>query len=61
MVAIIAIAFTSFLFLLTKNDRWDNLSQSLAEVGLVSAVVMLFPGLYGQSLYGEYGGLERQN
>ena len=42
MVAIIAIAFTSFLFLLTKNDRWDNLSQSLAEVGLVSAVVMLF-------------------
>jgi len=45
MVAIIAIAFTSFLFLLTKNDRWDNLSQSLAEVGLVSAVVMLFSGI----------------
>ena len=45
MVAIIAIAFTSFLFLYTKNDRWDNLSQSLAEVGLVSAVVMLFSGI----------------
>ena len=45
MVAIIAIAVTSLLFLITKNDKWDNLSQSLAEVGLVSAVVMLFSGI----------------
>ena len=45
MVAIVAIAITSILFLVTKNDKWDNLSQSLAEVGLVSAVVMLFSGI----------------
>ena len=45
MVAIVAIAITSILFLITKNDKWDNLSQSLAEVGLVSAVVMLFSGI----------------
>ena len=45
MVAIIAIAVTSLFFLITKNDKWFILSQSLAEVGLVSAVVMLFSGI----------------
>ena len=45
MVAIIAVAITSLMFLATKKILWDNLSQSLAEVGVVSAIVMLFSGI----------------
>ena len=45
MVAIIAVAFASLMFLITKKTYWDNLAQSLAEVGVVCAVVMLFSGI----------------
>ncbi len=45
MVAIIAVAFASLMFLTTKKTYWDNLAQSLAEVGVVCAVVMLFSGI----------------
>ena len=45
MVAIIAVAFASLMFLVTKKTYWDNLAQSLAEVGVVCAVVMLFSGI----------------
>lgn len=45
MLAIIALALTSLMFLITKKNIWDNLSQSLAEVGVVSAIVMLFSGI----------------
>ena len=45
MVAIIAVAFASLMFLVTKKTSWDNLAQSLAEVGVVCAVVMLFSGI----------------
>ena len=45
MVAIIAVAFASLMFLRTKKTYWDNLAQSLAEVGVVCAVVMLFSGI----------------
>ena len=45
MVAIIAVAFARLMFLITKKTYWDNLAQSLAEVGVVCAVVMLFSGI----------------
>ena len=45
MVAIIAVAFASLMFLITKKTYWHNLAQSLAEVGVVCAVVMLFSGI----------------
>ena len=45
MVAIIAVAFASLMFLITKKTYWDNLAQSLAEVGVVCAGVMLFSGI----------------
>tara|TARA_B100001996_G_scaffold324681_1_gene270291 strand:+ start:156 stop:812 length:657 start_codon:yes stop_codon:yes gene_type:complete len=45
MIAIIAVAIASLMFLITKKLYWDNLAQSLAEVGVVSAIVMLFSGI----------------
>ncbi|MDC0960799.1 cytochrome c biogenesis protein CcsA [Dehalococcoidia bacterium] len=45
MVAIIAVAAASIMFLITKNNRWDNFAQSFAEVGVVAAVVMLVSGV----------------
>lgn len=45
MLAIIIIAITSIIYLITKNIIWDHISVSLAEVGIVSAIGMLLSGI----------------
>ena len=45
MVAIVAVAVYSVLFLATKNPKWDNFAQSFAEVGVIAAIVMLVSGI----------------
>ena len=45
MLAIVIIAITSIIYLITKNIIWDHISVSLAEVGIVSAIGMLLSGI----------------
>ena len=45
MLAIIIIAITSIIYLITKNIIWDHISVTLAEVGIVSAIGMLLSGI----------------
>ena len=45
MVAIIFVAFASIAYLRTKNELWDRLAASTAEVGLVFGGMMLLSGM----------------
>ncbi len=45
MVAIVGVAAASVIYLITKNERWDHLAVSMAEVGVVFGAVMLISGM----------------
>ena len=45
MVAIVGVAVASLLYLRTKNDRWDRLAVSMAEVGVMFGAIMLISGM----------------
>ncbi len=45
MVAIIAVAAASVLYLRTNKERWDRLAASIAEVGVVAGGLMLLSGM----------------
>lgn len=44
MVAIFVVAIGSVLHLITRNDRWDAIAYSGAEIGLVFGTLMLVTG-----------------
>ncbi len=45
MVAIVGVAFASILYLKTKNEKWDRLAVSMAEVGVMFGAIMLISGM----------------
>ena len=45
MVAIVGVAVASLLYLRTKNERWDRLAVSMAEVGVIFGAIMLISGM----------------
>tara|TARA_Y100001960_G_scaffold65704_2_gene69118 strand:+ start:17698 stop:18366 length:669 start_codon:yes stop_codon:yes gene_type:complete len=45
MLAIIILAITSIIYLVTKKPIWDHISVSCAEVGIVAAIGMLISGI----------------
>ncbi len=45
MVAIVGVATASVLYLITKNEVWDRLALSTAEVGVVFGALMLISGM----------------
>jgi heme exporter protein C len=45
MVAIVGVAAASVIYLITKNERWDQLALSMAEVGIAFGAVMLISGM----------------
>ena len=45
MLAIIVLAITSIIYLVTKKPIWDHISVSCAEVGIVAAIGMLISGI----------------
>ena len=45
MVAIVGVAIASILYLRTKNERWDRLAVSMAEVGVLFGAIMLISGM----------------
>ena len=44
MVAIFVVAIGSVLHLITRNDRWDAIAYSAAEIGLIFGTLMLVTG-----------------
>ena len=44
MVAIFVVAIGSVLHLITRNDRWDVIAYSAAEIGLIFGTLMLVTG-----------------
>ena len=44
MVAIFVVAIGSVLHLITRNDRWDSIAYSAAEIGLIFGTLMLVTG-----------------
>ena len=44
MVAIFLVAIGSVLHLITRNDRWDAIAYSAAEIGLIFGTLMLVTG-----------------
>ena len=44
MVAIFVVAIGSVLHLITRNDRWDAIAYSAAEIGLIFGTLMLVSG-----------------
>ena len=55
MLSIVIVAFSSTLYLITKQEKWDRLALASAEVGVVSAALMLITGMiYGKSMWGVY-------
>ena len=44
MVAIFVVAIGSVLHLITRNDRWDAIAYSSAEIGLIFGTLMLVTG-----------------
>ncbi|GIS64866.1 MAG: cytochrome C biogenesis protein CcmC [Chloroflexota bacterium] len=44
MVAIFVVAIGSVLHLITRNDRWDAIAYSGAEIGLIFGTLMLVTG-----------------
>lgn len=45
MVAIVGVAVASVLYLVTKNETWDRLAVSMAEVGVMFGAIMLISGM----------------
>ncbi len=45
MVAIVGVAVASVLYLVTKNEKWDRLAVSMAEVGVMFGAIMLISGM----------------
>ena len=45
MVAIVGVAVASILYLRTRNEKWDRLALSTAEVGVVFGGLMLITGM----------------
>ena len=45
MVAIVAVAFFSVLYLVTGRERWDRLGAATAETGVVFGALMLITGV----------------
>ena len=45
MVAIVGVAAASVLYLVTKNEAWDCLAVSMAEIGVVFGAIMLISGM----------------
>ena len=45
MVAIVGVAAASVFYLVTRNERWDRLALSMAEVGVVFGAIMLISGM----------------
>ena len=44
MVSIMVVAVASFMHLLTRNEKWDSLAHSTAELGLMSATLIIVTG-----------------
>ncbi|MCH8109726.1 MAG: cytochrome c biogenesis protein CcsA [Chloroflexi bacterium] len=44
MVSIVVVAVASFMHLLTRNEKWDSLAHSTAELGLISATLIIVTG-----------------
>ena len=45
MVAIVGVAAASIIYLISKDERWDRLAVSMAEVGVMFGGVMLISGM----------------
>ena len=45
MVAIVGVAVASVVYLMSKDERWDRLAVSMAEVGVMFGAVMLISGM----------------
>ena len=45
MVAIVGVAAASVAYLITKNDTWDRVAVSMAEVGVMFGAIMLISGM----------------
>ncbi len=45
MVAIVGVAAASVIYLITKNETWDRLAVSMAEVGVMFGAIMLISGM----------------
>ncbi|MBC78531.1 MAG: cytochrome C assembly protein [Chloroflexi bacterium] len=45
MLAIIAVAISSIIYLLRKNLFWDEVAQATAEIGLIFGIVALVSGI----------------
>ncbi|MCH7744563.1 MAG: cytochrome c biogenesis protein CcsA [Chloroflexi bacterium] len=44
MISIVVVAIASFMHLLTRNEKWDSLAHSTAELGLISATLIIVTG-----------------
>ncbi len=45
MVAIVGVAAASVAYLITKNETWDRVAVSMAEVGVMFGAIMLISGM----------------
>lgn len=45
MLSIILVAITSAMYLLTRNQKWDNLAYSIAELGVIFISILLISGI----------------
>ncbi len=53
MISIIIVAITSFIHLITRNEKWDNLAYSSAELGIIFASLILITGsIWAKPIWG---------
>ena len=53
MISIIIVAISSFIHLITKNEKWDNLAYSSAELGIIFASLILVTGsIWAKPIWG---------
>ena len=45
MVSIVAVAFASTMYLITRKQKWDSLAYSMAELGVVFISLLLIGGI----------------
>jgi len=53
MISIVVVAIASFTHLITKNEKWDNLAYSSAELGIIFASLILVTGsIWAKPIWG---------
>ena len=53
MISIIIVAISSFIHLITKNEKWDNLAYSSAELGIIfSSLILVTGSIWAKPIWG---------